>query len=325
MTRVSVAMATYNGAAFLVEQLASIAAQSRPPDELVVGDDGSGDGTLACLADFAARAPFPVLVEVNRARLGVAGNFFATIGRCSGDLILLSDQDDVWRPDKLARVVAHFAGHPRCLMATHDATIVDGRGRSTGRTLGGQIAAAGGRPARDLVAGCCMAIDARLARAAQPPPLTETHDAWLAQLADLVGLRDHLDQSLIDYRRHGANVSHSYMSRSGRADRLARFLDRTRKARATPPRPALRASLASNAALRDALGRHRAMFAREAGREAVAAAEATLDARMERDSRRLRVHEAEGRARLPALAAAWRAGDYRGRDGALSLVRDLIG
>ena len=68
--RVSVAMATCNGARFVDAQLASLAAQSRPPDELVVCDDASEDDTLERVRAFAARAPFAVRVEPAAARLG---------------------------------------------------------------------------------------------------------------------------------------------------------------------------------------------------------------------------------------------------------------
>lgn len=322
MIRVSVAMATYNGAAFLEAQLASLAAQTRPPDELVIGDDGSSDETLAILGRFAATAPFPVRVTRNPARLGVAANFFATIARCAGEVILPCDQDDLWHPDKIARLTQWLAANPGKLLVTHDAAIVDGDGRATGLTMGGQIAAAGGDPARDLVAGCCMALDARLARAFVPVPATATHDAWAAQLADLLGVRGHLEAALIDYRRHGANVSQSYMSRTGRTSRLARFADRAAKARAQPVQDSLAAALAANESLRAAVAAHGEALADGAR---AAAALAVVACRIDRDRRRIAIHQGRGTARIGALAAAWRAGDYRGADGALSLLRDLAG
>ena len=76
-TSVSVAMATYNGARYLPEMLASVAGQSRLPDELVVRDDGSEDGTVALLEDFARQAAFPVRILERGTRLGYAQNFMA--------------------------------------------------------------------------------------------------------------------------------------------------------------------------------------------------------------------------------------------------------
>src|SRR5258706_6945784 len=97
----SVAMCTCNGAAYLADQLESIAAQSRLPDELVVRDDASVDDTPAVIQAFAARAPFPVRFERNADRLGSTRNFDGAIAACTGDLIALSDQDDVWHQDKV--------------------------------------------------------------------------------------------------------------------------------------------------------------------------------------------------------------------------------
>ena len=91
----SIALATFNGARFLAEQLASIATQTIVPDEIVVGDDGSSDATLDIIADFAATVPYPVHVERNPTRLGFGLNFLRILGRCAGGVIVLADQDDV--------------------------------------------------------------------------------------------------------------------------------------------------------------------------------------------------------------------------------------
>lgn len=78
--RISVALATYNGARFLCSQLDSIAAQTRLPDELVIGDDGSADGTVEIIKEFAAVAPFPIRLTINEKNLGFGDDFLATAG-----------------------------------------------------------------------------------------------------------------------------------------------------------------------------------------------------------------------------------------------------
>ena len=102
--RVSVALCTHNGERFLGEQLRSIAAQSRPPDEVVVGDDRSADATAEMVAAWAAEVPFPVSFLAADEPLGTARNFGRTIAATSGDVIVLADQDDVWHPTKLDRL-----------------------------------------------------------------------------------------------------------------------------------------------------------------------------------------------------------------------------
>ncbi len=100
--RISIAMATYNGARFIREQLDSLAAQTLLPCELVVCDDGSSDATLSIVEDFARAAPFPVHVHRNEKRLGYADNFLKAASLCVGDYVAFCDQDDVWLAEKLA-------------------------------------------------------------------------------------------------------------------------------------------------------------------------------------------------------------------------------
>src|ERR1039458_10236882 len=84
--RLSVAMAVYNGARYLAEQLDSIARQSRAPDELVISDNHSTDGTTKIVEAFASSAPFPVRLHVNEANLGISKNFEQAIRLCSGEV-----------------------------------------------------------------------------------------------------------------------------------------------------------------------------------------------------------------------------------------------
>jgi glycosyltransferase involved in cell wall biosynthesis len=136
---ISVAMATYNGETYLDEQLDSLAAQTRPPDELVVRDDGSEDGTVDVLHAFARRASFRVEVLAGGPRLGYAQNFMAASRACSGDLVFFADQDDLWRPTKLARVAQQVRrGQPRAVF--HDVTLVDGDGAPIAPSFYGLLA-----------------------------------------------------------------------------------------------------------------------------------------------------------------------------------------
>src|SRR5262249_10160572 len=102
--KISIALCTYNGAKYLSSQLESYLAQTCLPDEVVVCDDCSQDETVTILNDFAIRAPFPVRILVNDQNLGSTKNFEKSISLCSGEIIFLSDQDDVWMPNKIERV-----------------------------------------------------------------------------------------------------------------------------------------------------------------------------------------------------------------------------
>ena len=89
--KISIAMASFNGSRYLSEQLESFALQSRMPDELIVTDDCSHDGTADILLAFAAKVPFTTHISVNPHNLGYAQNFGAALTRTTGDLVFLSD------------------------------------------------------------------------------------------------------------------------------------------------------------------------------------------------------------------------------------------
>src|SRR5262249_43905388 len=123
---ISVALCTWNGSAFLQKQLESITAQSLPPHEVVIFDDCSSDDTVVLATQFAERAPFPVHVHVNPRNLGTRDNFAASIAACTGEIVALSDQDDVWLPHKLERLASALADNPDAAFAFSDALMVDG-------------------------------------------------------------------------------------------------------------------------------------------------------------------------------------------------------
>ena len=101
---ISVVMCTYNGASrHLREQLDSIFAQTLLPGEIVVQDDCSTDDTMQVLHEYADRAPEGVAMRIvqNTAQMGINANFFSAMRRAEGELIAVSDQDDIWMPTKL--------------------------------------------------------------------------------------------------------------------------------------------------------------------------------------------------------------------------------
>ncbi len=116
-------MATYNGARFLEPQLASIGAQTTPPAEMVVCDDGSDDETVEIVERFGTQSPFEVRLVRNAVRLGFGQNFLKAARLCRGDLIAWSDQDDVWMPEKLARCREEFEKDRDVLLVVHSRQI----------------------------------------------------------------------------------------------------------------------------------------------------------------------------------------------------------
>lgn len=103
--KVSVVVCTYNGSKYLRAQLDSILQQTYPLYEIIVQDDHSTDDTYAIACEYAKKNPL-IKVFSNEAEKGVNGNFFSAMLRAQGDYIALSDQDDLWRPEKIALQMA---------------------------------------------------------------------------------------------------------------------------------------------------------------------------------------------------------------------------
>ena len=214
-TGVSVAMCTYNGAAFVAEELASIAAQDLLPDEVVVCDDRSTDQTPAIVRRFAAGAPFEVRLEINGQNLGARENFAKAVGLCRGRWIALADQDDVWMPQKLRRLHAALAEDPRVGLVFSDAALVDAAGRDLGRRLWSAVrfTARQQRLVRDgraldvllkhnVVTGATMAFAAEHRDLILPIPAGWVHDGWFALLIAAVARCAAIDEPLVAYRQH---------------------------------------------------------------------------------------------------------------------------
>jgi glycosyltransferase involved in cell wall biosynthesis len=215
----SIAMCTYNGDVYLKEQLESIAAQTRTPDELVITDDGSTDDTLRLIEEFAVTAGFPVRLSVNESNLGTAKNFEKAIRLCRGDVIVLSDQDDVWHTDKLESVERIFEAKPQLSLVFSNAEIVDETLRLFDKTLFDWVHFDGekqrmvksGRALdlqlrENLVLGATVAFRATLKELVLPisgnGPLV--HDGWIVLLIAAVGEIDFINRPLLKYRQHSA-------------------------------------------------------------------------------------------------------------------------
>ena len=217
---VSVAMCTYNGAPWLVQQLQSLVNQERRPDELVVCDDQSDDQTFDILQQFTANAPFEVRLFRNPQRLGFRGNFGTAIGRCRCDVIHPADQDDLWLPHKIRVLNEAIEQDVGTLLAGGMSLTCDDQLNSKGFML----MEANHYPARflrDLQAGRClttmirqplfaghaMAFRATLRPVILPLPDHWLHDTWIQTVASCCGCVRALEDVVVHYRQHDRNVS----------------------------------------------------------------------------------------------------------------------
>jgi glycosyltransferase involved in cell wall biosynthesis len=214
----SIALCTYNGSRFLPEQLESIGSQSRQPDELIICDDRSTDNTLAIVKSFAREARFPVRLELNPSNLGSTKNFELAISRCRGDVIALSDQDDVWHKDKLAQMERVLHRFPSVGAVFSDADVVDEHLAPLGYRLWDRYGFTktrrrhliAGRAFQVLldqnaVTGATLAFRSWLKEWVIPIPACWMHDAWIAAVTAAVSEMSIIEVPLIQYRQHAQN------------------------------------------------------------------------------------------------------------------------
>ena len=207
---ISVAMITYNGLAFLPAQVASILDQLADQDELVISDDGSTDGTWDWLSSLANQDPRVRLFR-NQGRPGVIGNFDQALRLCQGEIIFLSDQDDLWYPGKVARLSEALSTPPRPWLVQSDATLINAQDQVTAPSF---YALRHSRPGfwvnfwRNTYQGCTLAFRRELLEIALPLPASlPMHDMWLGLLAELTGQVRFIPDRLTGYRRHDDNQS----------------------------------------------------------------------------------------------------------------------
>lgn len=204
---ISVCIATYNGERFIREQMASILAQLSAEDEVIVSDDGSTDRTLEYIRAF--RSPIVRIVQ-NRGEHGYTPNFENALREAKGDYIFLSDQDDVWKPEKVKTCLEYLKKYS---LVISDADIVDREGKLLFNSFFEMRHSHRGflpNLVRFSFLGCCLAFRRELRDKALPfPPnhYMSTHDNWITMVGMTFFRVKVTDEKLVSYRRHDANAS----------------------------------------------------------------------------------------------------------------------
>lgn len=213
----SIAMAVKDGERYLEQQLHSIRAQTLPPDELVICDDNSCDGSREILKKFRSAAPFPVKIYENPTTLGSTPNFLKAISHCRGSLIKICDQDDYWEADCLKEIVRVFHSTPAVGLVISNANVVDERleplgyslweARGFNKKLQRQLSSP--FPWRVMLKhnvgyGFTLTFQSRFVPYFNNLPASWPYDGWIAfTIAALAGVGI-IPQPLIRYRQHAA-------------------------------------------------------------------------------------------------------------------------
>ena len=201
--KISVCMATYNGEKYLKHQVDSILKQLSLKDELIISDDGSSDSTLKILEAYTDDR-----IKIYRSNSkNVIFNFENALKKVSGDIVVLSDQDDIWKTNKIDVLVRELKKHT---LVFSNALVFESDDVEAGSLLYREKNNTGffKNLWKNRYIGATMAFRSELLQLALPfPKNIPMHDMWLGLLAEVNGTTGYINEPLIYYRRHAENVS----------------------------------------------------------------------------------------------------------------------
>ena len=204
---ISVCLAAYKGEKYIEEQILSILPQLSYDDEIIVSDDKPGGLTEKIVRRLMSEDQRIIYVE-GKGR-GVVSNFTNAIRHSRGDKIFLCDQDDVWLPEKVKRVLEAFENGASLVL--HNAYVTDENLNITSYSFFQDRGSQKGvfrNILKNSYMGCCMAFDRKLLKKIMPiPRYIPMHDQWIGLMGEIYGNVTFIDTPLIYYRVHGNNVT----------------------------------------------------------------------------------------------------------------------
>lgn len=205
---VSVVMCTYNGSRFIEEQVKSILSQTYPIKELIISDDASTDTTPEILA-LLAKQDSRIRLIMQEKNLGFSNNFQQAMLMASGSLLAPADQDDIWHPEKIAKMVAAFAPDASLMYCDSikftDAIPQAPKASSKNKRIEGSDPRY--ISVYNTVSGHAMLIRKKLLALAFPLPEGVYYDWWLAAVAMAKDRVQFFPEILVYQRAHDSNVT----------------------------------------------------------------------------------------------------------------------
>lgn len=201
--KLSVCMAVYNGEEFIKEQLESILLQLGENDEVIISDDGSTDSTLSIVESYNDSR----IRTFHSGKKSIVKNFENSLKRATGDVVFLSDQDDIWYPNKVATILSYLQKYD--LVFSNASVFSENKEKAylLYKTKGTRTGFLKNLLKNNYI-GATMAFKKHMLNRALPFPDTiYMHDIWIALTGELFGSTHYIDQPLIYYRRHGNNAS----------------------------------------------------------------------------------------------------------------------
>lgn len=210
---ISVCIPTYNGEKFIYQQIISILSQINSDDEIIISDDGSTDKTLDIIKSFnddRLKIFYNNKIKSKYSFNLTTQNLQNALLKARGEIIFLADQDDVWIDNKIERCINYLKNGYDLIL--HDCAIVDQNNNLIDKSyfkLNNSTPGIFNNIVKNSYLGCCMAINKKVLDYALPFPKDIPHDIWIGLIAEEFTKVKFLQEILINYRRHGNNLSAS--------------------------------------------------------------------------------------------------------------------
>lgn len=201
---ISVCVATFNGEKYIKEQLDSILMQIGEKDEIIISDDGSTDKTLEIVESYK---DFRIKLFRNSFK-NLILNFQFALSQAKGDYIFLSDQDDVWLPNKvrvcLENLITYDLVVSNCKVVDHNLNVINDSFFGLNNSKKGLIS----NLIKNSYLGCCLAFKKEILLKVLPfPKSIAMHDIWIGFVSEIFYKTKFIEEPLVLYRRHGKNES----------------------------------------------------------------------------------------------------------------------
>lgn len=207
--KIDILMATYNGEKYLAEQIDSIICQTYKNWNLLIRDDGSSDNTFKILKEYEKKDDRIKIIKDKKGNLGIAKNFEELLKISSSELIMFSDQDDVWKKDKI-KIMLKYVGNSDLIIS--DAIVTNEKLECISESLFCLVKSKNGiikNVIKNTYYGCCMLFKRKILEEVLPIPNNKEigHDLWIGLISEKYYKVKFIDEKLIYFRRHSNNVT----------------------------------------------------------------------------------------------------------------------
>lgn len=207
--KIDILIPTYDGSKYICEQIDSILAQDYKDFNIIIKDDKSRDNTFDLICDKYGHINNITILSSDENQ-GYQQNYIDLMVYSNADLVMLCDQDDVWRPNKISTILNHPNINDKYLMISNDARVVDANLNVISKTYAGAYCKQESIYSLTYcnhTQGCAITINKKLKDLFLLYRTGLPYDWHINFVAKALGAKYYIDEQLQDYRRHNSNTT----------------------------------------------------------------------------------------------------------------------